>query len=182
MRSHRSQTRPRPGPPSSALLRQIEKFSTEYPVLDAGCGTGRNAIALARAGHSVICADRDETALSYLRAFAQEHDGVLRLHPVCAELHADCWPFRQNCFGTIVCVHFIELAFLEAARSSLVTGGHLYVETIGGQGGNHVDLPVIGTLRRFLENHYELLYYEERPAGPPTVQKCAAKLLARHVK
>lgn len=41
-------------------------------VLDAGCGTGRVAVELARRGHEVVGADNDASML----AVAREHEGV----------------------------------------------------------------------------------------------------------
>jgi hypothetical protein len=52
--------------PSRLLLRFEQTFSREFPALDAGCGAGRNAIALAQLGLTIVCADRDEQRLSEL--------------------------------------------------------------------------------------------------------------------
>ncbi|MDD7964995.1 class I SAM-dependent methyltransferase [Actinomycetospora lemnae] len=69
-------------------------------VLDAGCGTGRVAIALARLGHRVVGADLDASMLDQARAAAPELDWrlvdltELRLdHPVDAVVAAgNLWP------------------------------------------------------------------------------------------
>src|SRR6185437_13345785 len=39
------------------------------------------------------------------------------------------------CFGAIVAVHFLDVRLLEHFSRSLVPGGHLFIETFGGQGG-----------------------------------------------
>jgi hypothetical protein len=56
--------------PSRTLLRFAKSFSREFPVLDAGCGFGRNAVALAKQALTVVCADRDEQRLGELMRLA----------------------------------------------------------------------------------------------------------------
>lgn len=164
--------------PSRTLLRAAAQFSNWRPLLDVGSGSGRNALALARKGFSVVCVDKDEPALRQLTDFARNQTPAVI--PVCADLVPERWPFSRRYFSAIVCVHFVEtVALLHCFHFSLAEGGHLYVETIGGQGGNHVDLPEIGVLRELLGSGYEFVRYEERPVGPPGVRKIAAKMLAR---
>jgi predicted RNA methylase len=49
------------GPPSQTLMSIADQLTTfsQFLVLDAGCGLGRNAAALAARGLSVVCADHD---------------------------------------------------------------------------------------------------------------------------
>jgi SAM-dependent methyltransferase len=166
---------------SPRLRRCAHLFQAERPVLDAGCGAGRNALPLARLGLRVVCADRDKKALGKLHSLARAQASPLPLHPVCVTLTAQRWPFARACFSGIICVHFLELELLPAMRSSLAPGGLLYIETIGGQGENHLDLPAAGSLRRFLTRDFEFIFYEERPAGPVSADKSAVKLLARRL-
>lgn len=169
----------RSGSPSSLLLRWVDRFAPEKPILDAGCGAGRNAIALAGQGLRIVCADKDHERLGQLESFAPDelHRGCLML--VCTNLTASRWPFGLACFSAVVCIHFLDLALLPLIRASLCEGGHLYIETIGGQGENHRDLPPAGTLRRLLDPDFSFMFYEERRAGPEQYGKRAVKLLAQ---
>lgn len=176
-------------PPSSALLKFAHEFGAlkSRPVLDAGCGFGRNAIALSLRGLDVVCADGDAGRLSTLTSLAPTffathklpEQEVGRLHPVCVNLNSSAWPFRKNTFSAIVCVHFLKLDLLDAFRFSLVSAGHLYIETFGGQGQNYLDLPRKGELRDALAKNYELRFYKERAVGPSNLEAASVKLLAR---
>jgi predicted RNA methylase len=103
----RTQMPARTSSPSQLLLRCGQTFSREVPVLDAGSGTGRTAIALAQLGLTVICADRDEQRLAELAKIPQS-DGALV--PVRADLQSATWPFGVSCFSAIVCVHYLNAA------------------------------------------------------------------------
>jgi len=56
--------------PQGEVLRLIEQGTFVSPVLDIGCGTGDNAIALARSGYRVVGVDAVEEALRRARAKA----------------------------------------------------------------------------------------------------------------
>jgi len=64
------------------------------PLLDAGCGHGRNAVALASHGLSVVCVDQEIERLNELVRLAPTHIADLRqpdcevgrLYPVLADL------------------------------------------------------------------------------------------------
>ncbi len=177
------------GPPSEELIRiapEIKKHSNA-PILDAGCGYGRNAIALAARGLSVLCVDQELERLNVLVRFAPKHIARLRepesesghLYSVLAQLGPSHWPFRENCFGGIVCVHFLNVALFGAFQSSLVTGGYLYIETFGGHGGNYLDLPKAGQLHDLLRADFHLPFYRERKVGPEGHDAVAVKLIGR---
>jgi SAM-dependent methyltransferase len=172
----------RVGSPSRLLVRIAQEFPKDMPVLDAGCGTGRNAVALSELGLHVVCADRDRDRLDKLIEFVRPADRVGRLQPICAHLAATTWPFGPNCFSAVVCVHYLDVALLPSIHFSLAPGGRLYIETIGGQGMNYLELPLAGELFEMLSPRFQLQFYEERPVGPPTSNRCAVKLLAQKLR
>src|SRR5580658_96397 len=108
------------GPASKTLMSFAGEMAshTNSPFLDAGCGYGRNAVALASRGLSVVCVDQRLERLNALVRLAPKHIAELlivqpecevgRLYPVCANLDPSQWPFRENCFAGIVCVHFLN--------------------------------------------------------------------------
>jgi SAM-dependent methyltransferase len=60
------------GQPQPAVVRVAAEGGFAGPVLDAGCGTGENALHLASLGLSVLGVDVAETALAIARETAQE--------------------------------------------------------------------------------------------------------------
>lgn len=177
------------GPASKTLIKCIGEITsnTKLPVLDAGCGYGRNAVAFAARGLSVVCVDGERPRLNALVRLGPKHiadqkrpgRAVGRLYPLLADLAPDRWPFRDDCFGGIVCVHFLNLELFAAFNSSLVAGGFLYIETFGGQGGNYLDLPKAGRLRELLRHEFDVPLYRERKVGPASHDAVVVTAFAR---
>ena len=88
-------------------------------------------------------------------------------------------PFRTGSFDLVLVVHFIPRHLIDLVGRPLRPGGHLIVETFGGQGENWRDLPERSRLRAELEPEFEILAYRERLVGPETRQAAAVKLLAQ---
>lgn len=178
---------PHPGPPSKTLFAVADELTSlfRYPVLDAGCGSGRNAIALAARGLSVVCVDRNLDLLNSLIHFVSINDlrpSVRKqghLYPVLAELKHSRWPFSQSCFGAIISVHFLDIDLFDAFRYSLMPSGYLYIETFDGHGGNYLDLPRAGQLRDLLSRHFHLAFYREGAVGPPDSGAVSVKLFGK---
>jgi len=63
------------GRPQPAIVRLAARGGFAGPVLDAGCGTGENALHVAALGWSVLGVDVAETALAIARAKAK-HRGI----------------------------------------------------------------------------------------------------------
>jgi SAM-dependent methyltransferase len=148
-------------------------------ILDAGCGYGRNAVALAKEGASVICLDRDRRRLEKLINLASGPQVELLgdLYLVCADVRA--WPFPKSCFSAIVCVHIIVNGLLDRCHHSLMTSGYLYFETFGNHGQNYLDLPKAGQIRAQLKEDFDFLDYRERKAGPTSCDAVSVTLMAR---
>jgi len=117
--------------------------------------------------------------LDALRKFATTNKLGGALLPVHTEFGAAAWPFARACFSAIVFVHYLDAFLFPFVHHSLAPGGSLYLETVGGQGGNYLELPQAGDLHSMLSLLFVLDSYEERPVGPAVANKCAVKLLAR---
>jgi SAM-dependent methyltransferase len=161
--------------------------SKTHPILDAGCGFGRNALALALRGFDVVCADSDPVRLSTLTNLAPSffakygpaHRTPGQISTVCVSLGSSTWPFLENAFSAVTCIHFPKLDLLDCFRFSVVPGGLLFIETFGGQGQNYLDLPRVGQLRKAISKDHDLVFYREKSVGPPDCGAVAVKLLAR---
>lgn len=151
------------------------------PILDVACGSGRNALFLARLGCAVICIDKN---LSALNANLQRRRGFLttsskRLFSKEIDLVKDHWPFGPRSVGGIINIHFLLPQLFPFFASSLVPNGYLLLETVPGFGGNYLELPQEGELKAALEYAFDLEFYEERSVGPSEHNAVAVKVLAR---
>src|SRR5437660_8876932 len=103
---------------------KIADVAAGKPVLDVACGSGRNALALARLGCTVICMDRD---LTTLKAHVGRPRGTelrksfskLSLHQL--DLVKDPWPFTASVAGAIINVHFLLSQLFPFFERSLST-------------------------------------------------------------
>jgi SAM-dependent methyltransferase len=177
-----------PAAPSKTLIKFVEGMgqASKLPILDAGCGFGRNALALAARGASVICVDRRFERLKilasvgskYLADQTQSGCPIGKLLPVLAELDSFNWPFSKNSLSGIVCVHFVDIGLFDAFKASLTSGGFFYFETFGGHGGNYLDLPRAGQVRDLLSKSFDLNFYQEKKVGPLRGDAVTVKLFA----
>jgi len=151
-------------------------------VLDVGCGSGRNAVLLSRLGCTVICLDRDLTALHAL----QERLCCSPLEKASAELIAqrvdlakDRWPFMPNVVGGIISVHFFMPTLFPYFTGSLSSGGYLLLQTVPGCGRNYLELPKAGDVRSAFERAFSIEFYNERKVGPPGCDAVTVNMLAK---
>ncbi len=121
--------------PSKSLLiyERLVDFARLTPVLDAGCGNGRNAIYLAGKGCEVYAVDFSEEALGYLKHRAYAAGLLDNIHVYNLALRG-YWPFPDDHFGLVldsyVFCHTVDPGEREAYRRELRrvmrTSGMLY--------------------------------------------------------
>jgi len=130
--------------------------------LDVAAGSGRNSLALARAGIRTVAADFSETAMSTLAAVARRES--LPIMPVVADLE-ETFPFRANRFDVILNVSFLCRALVPHLKDALRIGGVLLFDTflIDQAESGHPNDP------KFLLQHYEL---REILAGMEILRYC----------
>ncbi|HSY78774.1 MAG TPA: class I SAM-dependent methyltransferase [Verrucomicrobiae bacterium] len=134
--------------------------------LDIAAGRGRNALALAHAGMSVVAVDFSAEAIGILAASAR--NARLRIWPVVANL--DSFHLKDESLDAIVNINFLDRTLFSKFVRALRPGGWLIAETF------LVDQATIGHPRdpRFLLGHGELralaagLEVEEYREGPVT--------------
>jgi len=112
------------------ILRQLEDLPLEKRwVLEVGAGSGRDSLALARRGASVVVLDYVRTSFRVIRRQAEATG--LTVHPVCAD--ALRTPFRDGTFDLVfhqgLLEHFRDPRPLLAENArALRSGGHLLVD------------------------------------------------------
>src|SRR5579872_1678324 len=162
-------------------MQSLDRVTSSYaePILDAPCGFGRNALALASLGYDVIAVDNDIARLKSVNASAAARSsGSGRIVTVGADLVADRLPFRESSFSAALCIHYPVQKIIADLCAALKEGGWLYIETFGGQGQNYLELPKPGEISKALQG-FEVILYKERPVGPPSHGASVVRALAQ---
>jgi SAM-dependent methyltransferase len=145
---HREAT---PGDPEPSVIEMLPLLPPGI-VLDIAAGTGRNSIALARAGWRVVAVDFSTVGLRRLAEIARRDQ--LTISAVVADLE-ETFPFRSGTFDVILNVSYLDRALVPRLKFTLRPGGAILFDTFlideAGEPGK-------GHLRntRFTLDHYEL--------------------------
>jgi SAM-dependent methyltransferase len=168
------------GRPSPRLLKWADLIATRAPglILDAPCGKGRNAVPFAARGCDVICADVDRTSLSAIASYYKDSRSGGSLQPLEVDLLGDHLPFGPNSLGAVINVHFFAPSLCCRLASLVRSGGFVYVESPENRGCNYLQLPKGGDVRALLSD-FEMLFYVEKKAGPPSADAFTFSCLAR---
>jgi len=108
------------------------------PILDLACGTGRLMLPLLRDGHTVVGLDRSPAMLSRAAARVTRLRGSRRAQALLMRGDLRAFAFRPRFAFAIAAFHSVQhlvsnadlLAFLRAARRSLVAGGWLAFDVL----------------------------------------------------
>ena len=135
------------GQPQPAIVRVASEGGIVGPVLDAGCGTGENALHIATLGLPVLGVDVAETALATARAKAAER-GIEVDFAAADALQLER---LERKFGTVVdCGLFHTFdgserpGYVASAASVTEPGGTLYVLCFSDEGPDTGPHPVSG--------------------------------------
>lgn len=105
--------------PSSFLIRNLDQLKQRKvkKVLDVACGTGRNAILLAKEGFGVIGIDPSKTALQMLEKNAEEQEVSDKID-VKEGVQEDL-PFEDESFDAVVAISTFHHNKLEGAEKTI---------------------------------------------------------------
>lgn len=184
MRLHKKPVLPKPSKLFSKYAEEIAANSNG-PIVDIGCGYGRNAILLSSFGVPVVCADKSTEALEYIESLDApgnlQHSGRL-LSTMSLDLVNGPWPFQEKTLGAIINVHCFFPNVLECFLISLKVGGFLFIETVDGHGENYRELPPCGFVKAKLADTFEIRYFQEKKVGPPLSDASTVKMFAKKIK
>ena len=97
----------------------------ERTAIDVACGTGRNALFLARRGYKVLAVDISDVALERLAKAAAAEGLDVRTEQ--RDLSADGLPAGE--FGVVLVTRYLDRQLFPALIAAVAPGGTLLVET-----------------------------------------------------
>jgi cyclopropane fatty-acyl-phospholipid synthase-like methyltransferase len=143
--------------PAPFIKRNIGHLRGHEPILEIGCGTGRNALHLGRQGLTVVGIDVDESSIDQASAYASAEEKVV----------ADRVTFRvadvrkglDGSFGAVVCTEVLQ----DISREDwgVVFRSIMEATQIGGLNlvsGYVSEYPEIGRGKAFIPGELEYIY------------------------
>lgn len=114
-----------PSEPARVLLENLHLLPARGRALDAACGLGGNALALAERGLAVSAWDLSPVAIERLTGWAAERG--LRLDAAVRDICLD--PPAPESFDVVVVTHFLDRALAPALGAAPRPGGLLIYQT-----------------------------------------------------
>ncbi len=114
-----------PSEPARVLRENLHLLPARGHALDAACGLGGNALALAGRGLAVSAWDLSPVAIERLTGWAAE--GGLLLDAAVRDICLD--PPAPESFDVVVVTHFLDRALAPALGAALRPGGLLFYQT-----------------------------------------------------
>ncbi len=111
--------------PDPLLVAYSDLFDSTHTVIDLACGTGRNAVYLARLGCFTVALDCSLEALRRCQVLAQESD--VQIHAVAADLNESRLAAEST--DAIVCFNYLNFELADNMQASLKPGGLLIMKT-----------------------------------------------------
>lgn len=108
--------------PNPMLVRVVE-FKPPGTALDLACGSGRNALYLARKGWRVTAIDGSNVAINILRERAAKQKLIIDSR--IADLESGEFEIQPDTFDLICMLFYLQRDLLAGARKSLRSGGYL---------------------------------------------------------
>lgn len=160
------------------LLADLER---SLPVLDLACGTGRNGLALAEQGITVVFADQSSNALKEIEKRLEQASLPGRIWQVDLE-QPGSKPMADLAFAAIIGFRYLHRPLFPALKSAVMPGGLVVYETFTtgqrryGRPNNPDFLLQPGELEAEFQ-HWEIIYHYEGVQAEP--ERCVAQIVAR---
>jgi SAM-dependent methyltransferase len=149
--------------------------------LDLACGTGRNALWLARQGWSVTAVDGAPTAVEILRRRA--HEQGLAVDAKVADLERGEFHIEPSAWDLICICYYLQRGLFESAKRGLAPAGVLlaivHIAAPGEQPTNHRLGP--GELAEYFRGWEILHHYEGQPSDPAHLRPVAEIVVRRPI-
>jgi SAM-dependent methyltransferase len=145
--------------------------------LDLACGTGRNALWLARQGWKVTAVDGSPTAIKILQRRATL--GGLAVDASVADLERGEYKIEPSAWDLICISYYLQRDLLESAKRGLAAGvliAIVHIAAPGEQPTNHRLGP--GQLAAHFRD-WEILHHFEGQPNDPAHQRPVAEIVAR---
>jgi tellurite methyltransferase len=154
--------RDREWPPTPQLV-ETAKNLKRGRALDLACGTGRNALWLARKGWSVTAVDGSAAAIETLRERASEQG--LRVDARLADLEKGGFRIEPASWELVAICYYLQRDLLEPAQRGVIPGGVLLaIVHIAGPGEQPTQFRLQpGELARYFDGWEILHSYEGKP-------------------
>lgn len=155
---------------SSKNLQKIIKYTIGSKALDVACGAGKNSIFLAENDFEVESLDISKVALDVL-----EKMNYTNINTVLTDL--DGYEPLCNTYDLIIMTNYLDRKIIPKLARALKIGGVLFIETYMDhitntkKSSNKNYLLKEGELKTFLNEHYEILDYEEFDNEPYELYK-----------
>lgn len=163
--------------PTALLVETAPKLSAGVAI-DLACGTGRNALYLAKHGWSVTALDGSETAIAIAGKRASERGLTLRAEV--ADLTASSFALPKERFDLVVIAYYWQPDLFPVAKASVRSGGAIltiaHTASPGEEASKKRAEP--GQLLRIFSG-WEILHHYEGPSRDPAHRKPVAEIVAR---
>lgn len=162
----------------TALLVEAAQDLEPGTAMDLACGTGRNALYLARLGWTVTAVDGSEKAIEMLGSRAAE--GNLRIKTVAADLTDPAFEIPPDTFDLVLIAYYLQRDLFPKAKGAVRPGGLLaaiaHIPERDEDWNEKRAAP--GELRSTFED-WEILWSYEGPSRDPAHRRPVAEIVAR---
>ena len=160
------------------ILVEATKKLVPGTALDLACGSGRNALWLAKQGWSVTAVDGSPVAVEILRSRASEQG--LAMNASVADLEKSEFRIVPSTWNLIAICYYLQSDLFEPAKQGIVPGGMLisivHVAEPGEEATPHRLKP--GDLQCYFKG-WEILHCREGKPEDPAHQRSVAEIVAR---
>ena len=163
---------------ATPLVIETAKKLRPGKALDLACGSGRNALYLARQGWSVTAVDGSAEAIAILRERARKE--ALTIDAQVADLAAPLFAIDPNNWELICICYYLQRGLFKTAKQGLVPGGTLLAiaHTVEADEEPNATRLALGEMATYFEGWQIVHAYEGKPADPAH-RRAVAEIVVR---